>query len=455
MQYVSLRNRRILAAILAVSVLLRVAAALLLGNEVVDLPGTFDQISYHNLALRVLDGHGFTFGETWWPITAAGAPTAHWSFLYTFYLVFIYTLFGPHPIAARLIQAIVVGMLHPLLVMLIGRKLFGEKVALAGAAITAVYAYFVYYSGTLMTEPFYITAILAVLLAITELAGRIAAPKPPRSKAQIYLLAAALGFGLGCVVLMRQVFLMFVPFLFLWMLLTVGKKRLLAAIGPVVVSGAIIAAMILPFTLFNYSRFGRMVLLNTNAGYAFFYANHPIYGSRFVPILTPEMGSYQDLIPVELRTLDEAALDQELLRRGMQFIFDDPLRYIQLSVSRIPAFFMFWPSSASGTISNISRVGSFGIMWPFMLYGAGVALFSKKHRIALTSPVLLLLGFAVIYTAIHLLSWALIRYRVPVDAVMIIFAGLAVVDLFQRVRAWLAQRRRGVEPAHQDGVAAR
>jgi hypothetical protein len=41
--------------------------------------------------------------------------------------------------------------------------------------------------------------------------------------------------------------------------------------------------------------------------------------------------------------------------------------------------------------------------------------------------------FALMYTFIHLLSWSLIRYRLPVDAVLLVFAGLAVVDLFQRV----------------------
>ena len=52
-----------LTAIIFVSVLLRVAVAVYMGNEVVELPGIFDQVSYHNLALRVLGGHGFTFGE--------------------------------------------------------------------------------------------------------------------------------------------------------------------------------------------------------------------------------------------------------------------------------------------------------------------------------------------------------------------------------------------------------
>jgi hypothetical protein len=41
--------------------------------------------------------------------------------------------------------------------------------------------------------------------------------------------------------------------------------------------------------------------------------------------------------------------------------------------------------------------------------------------------------FASIYTLIHLLSWALIRYRLPVDAVLLIFAALALVDIAQRL----------------------
>ncbi|MEM8861308.1 MAG: hypothetical protein AAGD96_23540, partial [Chloroflexota bacterium] len=67
--------------ILAVSVLLRLGSAFYLGNEVSLLPGIYDQISYHSLAIRVIDGHGFTFGVPWWPVTQAGEPTAHWSYL--------------------------------------------------------------------------------------------------------------------------------------------------------------------------------------------------------------------------------------------------------------------------------------------------------------------------------------------------------------------------------------
>jgi fumarate reductase subunit D len=61
----------------------------------------------------------------------------------------------------------------------------------------------------------------------------------------------------------------------------------------------------------------------------------------------------------------------------------------------------------------------------------------RQRANLLFHPASLLLLFVAVYTAIHLLSWALIRYRLPVDAVMLVFAGLALVEL----AAWLQRRR--------------
>lgn len=418
-------QQRPLVVILFVSVLARVAAALYMGNTVVDLPGIADQISYHTLATRLLGGFGYTFDKVWWPVTRAGEPTAHWSYLYSFYLTAVYRLFGIWPVIARLIQAAVVGVLHPWLAYRIGRRLFGRTAGLAAAGITAVYLYFVYYSAALMTEAFYITGILGVLelsLALVKETDRDRMVK----------MGLALGFCLGAVLLLRQVFLLVVPFIFGWVFLASRRKSWFGLL----LSGAVVAAMIAPITLFNYRQFDRFVLLNTNAGYAFFWGNHPIYGTHFVGIL-PERGAYQRLIPQELRGLDEAALDQALLRRGIDFVLDDPLRYILLSLSRIPVYFEFLPAARSSVLSNLSRVGSFGIFLPFMLAGLWRG-FPRRWD----DPGVLLLLFALVYTGAHLMTWALIRYRLPVDAVLVMYAGKALVDL----REW---RRRSARAGPQ------
>ncbi len=428
-----MRNK--LFIIIFLSILLRILAALYLGDEVTPLPGISDQVSYHNLAIRALDGHGFSFGEAWWPVTKANAPTAHWSFLYTGYLMGVYTLFGVKPLIARLIQAVIVGALHPCLAYLLTKRIieapssetyrssfFGESAPLLAAGITAIYIYFIYYAAALMTEAFYITTLLGCLALAIALAEKL--PKPGYQK-----WAVTLGFVLLATVLFRQLFLLIIPFIFLWILAANLKHQLWRQwIASGFISTAVVIAGILPFTMYNFTRFDRFVLLNTNAGYAFYWGNHPIYGDTFIP--ASEMGeTYQDLIPDELRHLDEAALDNALLQDGLQFVFDDPERYLSLSLSRIPIYFRFLPEAGSSMLSNISRVGSFGLFLPFMIFGAARLFIPFRRKTTLSPNMILLYLFVILYTTIHALTWTQVRYRMPVDAVLVLFAAMALAEI--------------------------
>ena len=63
----------------------------------------------------------------------------------------------------------------------------------------------------------------------------------------------------------------------------------------------------------------------------------------------------------------------------------------------------------------------------------------------------LLLLFAGFYTLLHLLTWAMARYRLPVDAVMLPWAGWAIADLGQRV--WRVAKRALGQPARTRNMA--
>lgn len=421
-----------LIIIIAVAVFLRVLAAFYLGNTVTNLPGTFDQVSYDMLARQLIAGNGFTVVDDWWPATPAGQPTAHWSYLYTVYLAAFYAVIGYQPLAARLLQAILAGILMPWLLYRLGDRHFGGLVGLLAAGLSAVYLYFVYYAAALMTETFYILGILWVL----DLAGNLGQPGSGAAKKYSRWEWLWLGVALSVTILLRQVFLLFLPILFLWLLWQSFRYRsrpLLRMIGILAGATAILVISVLPWTIRNYRAFNTFVLLNTNAGFAFFWGNHPIHGYNFISILPPDGPTYQDLIPPELMSLNEAELDRALLKEAMGIIQADPTRYLILSASRTKDYFKFWPSADSGLISNVSRVFSFGILLPFMLIGLVYFL-----RQSLRETTLLLYLFVVSYTGIHLLSWALIRYRLPIDAVLLIFAAAGFVTLitlfFQRKR---------------------
>jgi 4-amino-4-deoxy-L-arabinose transferase-like glycosyltransferase len=414
---------RWLMVIIIVGLLLRIGSAIYMGNQVQALPGIYDQISYDQLAQRLLAGHGFSFGQDWWPLTRAGEPTAHWSYLMTLYLYVVYLIFGHHPLVARLIQAVAAGILMPWLTFRLGKRMGNTLVGLIAAAISAVYIYFFYYAAALMTETFFFLAVLFTLNLSIDFAQK------PGWKTGVWL-----GLALGCGVLLRQEFLIFVPFIVGWIIWSRrGRMRyryFLAIFGIVIV-------MILPFTIRNYVAFKQFVLLNTNSGYVFFWSNHPIQGTNFKSLLPENDPTYQQLIPVELRSLNEAALDSALMKLGIQFVLDDPVRFILLSISRLKDFFLFWPQPQSGLLSNLSRVGSFGIFLPFMVYGLVLALWPGRLEKIFNGAVdrgvyLLVYLFMLVFSAIHLLSWAYVRYRLPVDTTLIIFAALAFFDILYR-----------------------
>jgi hypothetical protein len=435
------KTRNYLLIILLVSVTLRVLVALYLGNEIDAPPLLTDQRSYHALGERLIAGYGFSFAKPWYPFyLPAGSPTAHWSFLYSLFIAAIYSVFGPHVIAARLVQAVLGGILVPLAVFFLARRLLestasaplrdalerrGLHVAnlpLVAAGIAAVYFYFVLYAATLMTETLYITALLLALNRTMALADK------PTIKNGL-----ALGVWLGTATLLRQSILPAIGIMILWLLWRGWRAhRLRQIFSSVVVSGIVLVVAILPFTIRNYQVFHEFLLLNSNAGYAMYSAQHPMHGTSFQAFEAAPL-------PTDLTANNEAQFDRALMPRGIAFVTADPGRYLLLSLSRVPAYFEFWPSNDTSFINNLGRVGSFGICLPFMLYGIWLALrFSAPRGRGrwmqfLLSPTAFLIGFIAFYSVLHIFTWAMPRYRLPVDATALPFAAIALDDITCRI----------------------
>ncbi len=164
---------RYLLLILFVALVTRMAAAFYLGDTVSGLSGAHDEISYSMLGQRFATGHGMTFPEPWYPWVAADTPQSYYSYTISLFLAGIYTLFGYHPLAARIIMGLM-STATIWLLFLIGQRLFGTTVALVASAISAVYAYLIFYGVTLVTEtPFTLALLIALYLAIRMRAGEV------------------------------------------------------------------------------------------------------------------------------------------------------------------------------------------------------------------------------------------------------------------------------------------
>jgi hypothetical protein len=129
------------------------------------------------------------------------------------------------------------------------------------------------------------------------------------------------------------------------------------------------------------------------------------------------------------------------------------VRYLRLSLSRVTDYFRFWPSLDTPLLHNVGRVVSAGLYLPFMVYGLWVSRREwRRFR--------LLYIFMIFYSLLHILTWAMVRYRLPVDAVLLFFAAIALVELWEWLRRRLLhagaqgtmrQRTEGAE-THQEGA---
>src|SRR5439155_1816107 len=201
-------------------------------------------------------------------------------------------------LVARLVQALV-SALSIVLVYRIGRRLFGELAGLVAALLAAGYAYLIFFNAALMTQTFYIVCLLAALDLALQLAEQ------PRRRDWL-LLGATLGLG----VLFRQTLLLFVPLLYLWI---GARARAQLRWRDLLLSVAVLAACIAPWTLRNALVYQDFLLLNSNGGYFLYSANHPQQGTNFDP-------DYAAPLPDELRGMNEAAEDRALYRAAFNFI---------------------------------------------------------------------------------------------------------------------------------------
>jgi 4-amino-4-deoxy-L-arabinose transferase-like glycosyltransferase len=408
-------HRRGLLVIVIGGALLRLAMALYLGNHVEPTPAAYDQVHYHDVALNLLAGRGFVFTRPPWPFIRPGVPTAYVSFLYQLFLAGVYAIFGPHPMAVRIVEALICSLM-PWQVYGLMRRILAQPppwgrrasdVALVAAGITAAYAYFVYFSATIMTEGLYLVMVVWALTATL-----ILAENPSGWRWAVW------GLAVGMNTVMRQVFMPMAGLLFLYVLWRVGRR---VRARDVMLAGAVVVVLILPWTVRNYLVFDRFLLLNSQSGQVFWNANHPSLGVHFED-------AAMFAVPSDLRGANEADLSSALMRRGLEAVAADPWRFVRLSWSRVGTYFRFWPSASSPVASNIARIVSFAACLPFMASGLCLSLREWRRWS-------LLYLFTVAYTFIHVISWAQIRYRMPVDVALVPFAALAVVVLGSRLRS--------------------
>lgn len=313
------RDVWLLAGVLAIAIVFRAVYFIELLDSPFGRHPVLDAGYYYNWAGRLAAG-GFRYTGDF-----SGNP------LYAYFLAFLVRFLRAGPVLIRAAQHLL-GVLTCLLVYRCGRKLFGEKTALAAALLYAVFPPAIFYEGWLLSaslEAFLMTALLAVLLT----AGG-------RSRAVCF----AGGILAGLLLLARP---SLVPLgAAAWILFGsrgVGFGR--RAAGFIFFAVGLILPL-LPFSLQYYSHEEEIVFVSPHGGENFYIGNRPgAFGLGQMPEFARGMPELQrrDFRREASRQVGRELSPGESSRfwfgRGLEFIRSHPLRYLRLLAVKTYFFF--------------------------------------------------------------------------------------------------------------------
>ncbi|MDP8234856.1 MAG: tetratricopeptide repeat protein [Candidatus Erginobacter occultus] len=309
----------LLAGVLAAAVLFRAVYFIELLDSPFGRHPVLDAGYYYNWAVRLAAG-GFRYTGDF-----SGNP------LYAYFLAFLVRFLRAGPVLIRAFQHLL-GVLTCLLVYRCGRKLSGEKTALAAALLYAVFPPAVFYEGWLLSaslEAFLMTALLAVLLSAGD-----------RSRAVCF------GGGLlaGLLLLARP---SLVPLgAAAWILFgSRGVKFGRRAAGLLLFALGLILPL-LPFSLQYYSQEKEIVFVSPHGGENFYIGNRPgAFGLGQMPEFARGMPELQrrDFRAEASRQTGRALSPGESSRfwfgRGAEFIETYPLKFFRLLAVKTYFFF--------------------------------------------------------------------------------------------------------------------
>lgn len=331
----------------------------------------------------------------------------------------------------------VFGVLGVLLIALAARRLAGRRTAIVAAVLAAVYPLLWINDGMLLSESLYVPMIALVILAAYRywdgpglgsaalLGGAIALAALTRAEAILLFLLVPLPLLIG----LRR---------------TPWVRRLLQF----AVCCGVGVLLIGPWIVYNLGRFEEPVFMTSGTGAVLSSANcdTTYYGDYkgYYANCFDEYVAAGDAQWPDPGTLDEAQRDKVSRDAAMRYISKNRSRFPAVMVYRVTRMFdlynpevgdpaeglgqnvrVNWAVEGRGVLATRAGFLAYWLLLPFSVIGGWLL---WKRRL----PVSPMVAMPLVLAATAALTFGITRYRVPVDAVMVILAAVAVDALLSR-----------------------
>ncbi|NOX98091.1 MAG: phospholipid carrier-dependent glycosyltransferase [Nitrospirae bacterium] len=382
-------HKKPLLIIFISALIIRILFVLLMPQEAPDTK------RYDDIALSLLSRGDFS--------TAQGDPAISDGPIYPLFLAAIFSIFGHSLTAVRLIQAII-DSFTCLIIYLIALQMNQRKsIAILASAMAAIYPELIASSAFVLTE-----TLFTFLLSVSTLL--LLRAKFKESK----VLAVISGIFFGITILCRAVALLIPPFLFLSFLFFSNRKRNLSLITILTIAMLLTIA---PWTIRNFLVFDRFLPVSIGLG-----------GNLWIGSYQPWQGDYNykdlsDKKEIEAG-LSPIEADQRLKEEALKNIKENPLGYLRLFPRKFARFWFKIPGGKE-VLKGKTLSKDFLYTIHFLLlffFALGLWFSLRKRTFAILTPLLIILYF----TLIHVILFAIPRYRIPITPFILIFSAMGL-----------------------------
>jgi 4-amino-4-deoxy-L-arabinose transferase-like glycosyltransferase len=325
--------------------------------------------------------------------------------------------------AVEVLQALVGALLVPVVARL-GRASFGDGVGLLAASFVALSPVLAWYAAHFWAEPVF---VLLLWLGIE----RVMAGEATDRLAPI----ATGGLAIGLAALTREPALYALPLVAAWVALG-GKKRSLLQAGLLLAAALLTVA---PWTARNYARYSAFVPVSTMGGRALIegntdrtrgevYAEYDEVGAEQGPIAQHRFAMQEGLRAIAAR--QPAWLFEKLAQEVPHLLSADNMVLVHVRRRGYgrPTTLGIWLVALATILPYLAVMG---------LFVLGLA------RLRWTRTAVLLVGFLLFYTALHVVVHGHHRFRLPMLPAIFVIAASAV-PAAGAVLAPLTPRRRAL-----------
>jgi len=278
-----------------------------------------------------------------------------------------------------------------------------EAIALIAALLAALWPHFVFFAAAGLTETLFITLMLAGLLSFYR---------------EHYFLGSIF---MVLSLLTRPALEPLAPFLVLVFALVVHRRPLSFSIGRLAVYAFVYIGLMSPWWLHNYAKYGEFVRLNTAGGMVLYTGNNPLNRSG---------GGVGD-VDVDLGPLakieNPVRRGEAYTRAALDYIRAEPTHFLSMALVKFARLWRPWPyvGDYQNPLIVFISVASFLPTLGLAIFGLFTTL--RSHfRIML--PCLLIIGFL---TLVHMVTFGSVRYRIPLEPFVLIFAAAGVFNIAQ------------------------